>query len=316
MKIKTEVRIGLIVLITIAVVIWGINFLKGKNVLKRTDVYYAVFQDISGLKLSGSVLIRGMKVGVINDIDFYEDDYEKVLVALAINKGITIPKNSGIELFSSDIMGNKALRILPSLEKENARYGDTLRSSVAGDLVASIQSELIPFKDKAERAITSLDSLITSFNHIMDPDTRKKLQLSIGNLEASTSSLAKELAPGGKLQLTFNSLAGFTKTLSNNKERLDTLFANLEEISDSIASSNLKSTILNMNKTFEQTRILLTGINEGKGSMGLLATNDSLYNNLASASANLSNLLDDLNKNPKRYVHFSIFGKKDKPDSK
>jgi phospholipid/cholesterol/gamma-HCH transport system substrate-binding protein len=316
MKIKTEVRIGLIVLATIAVVIWGINFLKGKNVLKRTDVYYAVFHDISGLKLSGSVFIRGMKVGVINNIDFNENTYDEVLVAIAINKGITIPKNSTVQLFSSDIMGNKALRIFPSREKEDAKHGDTLVSSMEKDLIASLQSELVPFKEKAEKAITSLDSLLTAFNHVMDPSTQKKLQLSIGNLEESTNSLAKDLAPGGKLQQTFNSLAAFTKTLSDNKEKLNTVFANMEEITDSLANSNLKSTILNMNKTFEQTQILLSGINEGKGSLGLLATNDSLYNNLESASANLSSLLEDLNNNPNRYVHFSLFGKKDKTNQK
>jgi phospholipid/cholesterol/gamma-HCH transport system substrate-binding protein len=312
MKIKTEVKIGFIVLATIALVIWGINYLKGKNVLKRTDVYYAVFHDISGLKRSGSVFILGMKVGLINDIDFNKHGYDQILVAVAINKGITIPKNSSIELYSSDIMGNKALRIIPSQEKENATYGDTLVSSVEVDLITNLQSELAPFKEKAESAITSLDSLVTAFNHVMDPSTQKKLQLSIGNLTESTGSLAKQLAPGGKLQETINNLAAFTKILSDNKGKLNTLFANIEEITDSIAKSKLKSTILNMNKTFEQTQILLSGINQGNGTLGLLATNDSLYINLKSASANLSSLLDDLNKNPKRYVHFSIFGKKDK----
>jgi phospholipid/cholesterol/gamma-HCH transport system substrate-binding protein len=316
MKIKTEIRIGLIVLSTISLVIWGINFLKGKNVLKRTDVYYAVFHDISGLKLSGSVFILGMKVGVINNIDFNNHGYDEILVALAINKGLTIPKNSTIELYSSDIMGNKALRILPSREKENAKFGDTLVSSVQADLIASLQSELAPFKNKAESAISSLDSLVTAFNHVMDPATQKKLQLSIGNLSESTSSLAQQLAPGGKLQQTISSLATFTKTLSDNKEKLNSIFANMGEITDSIAKSNLKGTILNMNKTFEQTQILLSGINKGNGSLGLLVTNDSLYNNLKSASANLSSLLEDLNKNPKRYVHFSIFGKKDIPKQK
>jgi phospholipid/cholesterol/gamma-HCH transport system substrate-binding protein len=312
MKIKTEVRIGFIVLATIALVIWGINYLKGKNVLKRTDVYYAVFEDIMGLKLSGSVFIHGMKVGVINDIDFNEDSYDKITIAIAVNKGITIPKNSSVELFSSDIMGNKALRILPSRENKNAQIGDTLVSSVALDLVASLQSELLPFKEKAESAIANLDSLIIAFNNILDPATQKKLQLSIANLTESTGSLAKQIGPGGNLQQTISNLTAFSKTLSDNKDKLQAVLENMEEITDSVARSNLKSTILYMEKTFEQTHALLSGINEGKGSMGLLATNDSLYKSLASASANLSILLEDLNKNPKRYVHFSIFGRKDK----
>ncbi len=316
MKISTEAKIGFIVLATIALVIFGINYLKGKNVLKRTDVYYAVFNDIFGLKQSGNIYISGMKVGVINDIDFNRHKYNEILVALAVNKGITIPKNSVIELFSADLMGNRALRILPSSEKAAASYGDTLSSRVELDMLSSLKEELTPLTDEAKRAMISLDSLISALNSILDPNSQIKLRQIISALQESTSSLAVQLKPEGKLSQTIDNLEAFTKILSNNKEKLNTVFLNMQEITDSVAKSNLKNVISNMDKTFNQTQQLLLGINEGKGSLGLLATSDSLYNNLESATANLAILLDDLKNNPKRYVHFSIFGNKDKKQSK
>ena len=311
MKIKSEIKIGFIVLATILLVIWGINYLKGKNVLKRTDVYYVVFQDISGLKQSGSVYIHGMKVGLINNISFNTEGFDRIEVAFGVNKDIKIPKNSTIELYSSDLMGNKALRIIPSDSKDLANLGDTLIGSVEMDLFAGIQAKLAPLTEKAADAIESLDSLMISFNEILDPETQKKLRSSISNLEETTGSLASQLSKDGKLNQTLINLEGFSKTLNENKTKLSSIFANMENITDSIAKSNLKSALLNMNKTFDQTQLLLSRINEGEGTLGLLTTNDSLYNNLKDASANLSILLNDLNENPKRYVHFSIFGKKD-----
>lgn len=312
MKIRTEVKIGFIVLATILLVIYGINYLKGKNVLKRTDVYYAVFKDISGLQLSSPIFISGMKIGLINDIDFPEDRYDRIQVAMAINKGIKIPENSIVELYSSDIMGNKALRIIPSSEKALASYGDTLDAIVQMDIISNLQSQLDPFKEKISVTLSGLDSLLKALNNVLTPASQKNLQLMISNLEESTGSLNAQLGKGGKLQQTIDNLNIFSKMLSDNKDRLNTVFQNVEEITDSIAVSNLKSAIANLDQTLDQTRKLMSSINQGEGSLGLLATNDSLYKNLESATSHLSILLEDLEKNPKRYVHFSIFGKKDR----
>ena len=311
MKIRTEVKIGIIVLSTILLVIWGINYLKGKNILKRTDVFYAVFHDISGLKQSGSVFINGLKVGLINTIEFTENNYNEILIAFSVNEGIDIPQNSVVEIYSADLLGNKALRIIPGDAQLLASHGDTLSSSTVPDMISGLMDQLKPFTDNASNALVSLDSLITAFNKIMDPSIQQKLRQSISNLERTSGSLANQLSAEGKLNLTLTNLEAFSKTLSDNKEKLNDIIANLEGISDSVARSNLKSALLNMNQTFNQAQLMLSEINAGKGSLGLFATSDSFYNNLNNASKNLSLLLEDLNENPKRYVHFSIFGKKD-----
>jgi phospholipid/cholesterol/gamma-HCH transport system substrate-binding protein len=314
MKAKTEVKIGIIVLLTIALVIWGINYLKGRNVLKRSDVYYAIYDDVNGLKTSGSVILSGFKVGMINTIEFIDGRLDKVIVGFVVNSSFNIPKNSIAQIYSTDIMGNKVIRIIPSGEKEFCQIGDTLPSSIDIDLITKVGNQISPLIESANKAVLGIDTLVNSINHILDPATQLKLKSALVNLEITTESLSRQLSPGGKLDKTFTSLQTFTTMLDSNKDKLSTVFSNLENITDSIASANLSQTISNINSTFGQSAALLEKINKGEGSLGLMASSDSLYNNLISASSNLTLLLKDMNEHPKRYVHFSVFGKKDKKE--
>jgi len=311
MKIKTEVKIGVIVLSTIALVIWGINYLKGQNVLKRTDVYYAVYDDVAGLKMSGSVVLSGCKVGLVNSIGFMDSKLDKVIVGFYVNSEFKLPKNSIAQIYSSDLLGTKVIKIIPSDEKEYAQIGDTLLGNIDSDMMAKLQEQITPLVETSTNAILGIDTLVTSINQVLDPVTQQKLKEALISLESTTTSISRQLSPGGNLDKTFNSLQAFTKMLDANKDKLSSAFANLESITDSVASANLTQTLDNINATFAQSQILLEKINKGEGSIGLLATNDSLYNNLVSASGNLAALLEDMNQHPKRYVHFSIFGKKD-----
>jgi phospholipid/cholesterol/gamma-HCH transport system substrate-binding protein len=314
MKFKTEAKIGIIVLSTIALVIWGINFLKGRNVIKRSDVYYAIFDDVAGLKMSGSVTLSGFKVGMINSIDFMDGRLDQLVVGFVVNSSYEIPRNSIAQIYNNDILGSKVIRIIPSDEKEFCQYGDTLLGNIDPDMISKIQDQINPLVETTNNAILGIDTLITSINQILDPVTQKKLQSAIINLESTTASISKQLSPGGKLDKTFTSLQAFTFMLDINKDKLSNAFANLENITDSIANANLTQTISNINATFTQSQILLGKINNGEGSIGLLATNDSLYNNLVTASGNLSILLEDMKQHPKSYIHFSVFGKKEKKD--
>lgn len=309
-KIKTEAKIGIIVLITIALVIWGINFLKGKNILKRSDVFYTVFEDIQGIDVSAPVMISGYQVGLINNISFAEGELDRLIIAFTVDHKFDIPEKSVVELFSADLLGTKALRIIPSSESNFHHYGDTLVSSTEKDMISQLSTEFIPLKEKAESAIVEIDSLIASLNFVLDKETSMNLKASISNLNKVSSDLSKQMEPGGDLQRTFSSLNQFTRMLSDNRQKLDTVFANMESISDTLAKADVANMINSINKTFEETSLLLQNINEGEGSLGLLASNDSLYLNLNSSIQSLDVLLKDLNKNPKKYVHFSVFGRK------
>ncbi len=309
-KLNTEAKIGIIVLITIAVVIWGINYLKGKNVLKRSDVYYAVYEDIQGIDISAPVLINGYKVGLINNIKFSGESLNDIIIAFTVDHNFDIPENSIVELHSADLLGTKALRIIPSQSENYHEHGDTLISSTEKDMISSLSDELLPLKTRAESAIEEIDSLINSLNFILDSSTASDLKQSINNLNILSEDLSRQTKPGGDLDKTFQSLRDFSGMLSNNSDKLDTVFTNFQNISDSIAKANVGHLLASINNTFTETSELLKKINAGEGSLGLLASNDSLYNNLNSSIESLDALLMDLNENPGRYVQFSIFGGK------
>lgn len=309
-KLNTEAKIGIIVVITIAVVIWGINYLKGKNVLKRSDVYYAVYEDIQGIDVSAPVLINGYKVGLINNIKFSRESLNEIIIAFTVDHNFELPENSIVELHSADLLGTKALRIIPSQSENYHKYGDTLISTTEKDMISSLSEELIPLKSRAESAIEEIDFFISSLNSVMDSSTTGHLKQTIHNLNTISADLSRQTKPGGNLDKTFQSLKDFSTMLSENSEKLDTVFTNFQEISDTIAKADVGRMLSSIDKTFSETSELLKKINSGEGSLGLLATSDSLYTNLNSSIESLDALLKDLNENPGRYVQFSVFGGK------
>lgn len=311
MKIKTEAKIGFIVLTTILLVYWGINYLKGSNILKNTNGFYAVYNDVQGLSPTAPVLLNGFKIGIVSDIYLEESSLSDIIVSFTIEHKYNIPSGSTIELFSADMLGTKALQILPSSNSEYHEYGDTMISSIKLDLISSLTEEIMPLKITAENVLMHIDSVVSSLDIILNEDTRVNIQESIANFKSSSEALDKQLN-SEDLERMMHSLAEFSKTLDKNKESLDTILDNMKNISDSIASANIQELLISVNNTFRNTNELLETINKGEGSIGQFAQNDSLYNNLNASLESLDLLLEDLKENPKRYVQFSIFGGKDK----
>jgi len=312
MKLKTEAKIGIIVIATIALVIWGINFLKGRNILKRSDVFYSTYNNVNGLGLSSPVTLNGYKVGLINNISFKKGSLNEIVVAYTVAHEFDIPKGTIAEIYSADITGTKAIRLLPANAKEMHHFGDTLISAIQLDMIESLKAEFLPLKDKLESLTANIDTVVIAAKGVFDSTSSHKLKLAIDDFSEISSELNNKLSDGGSLDVAFKEFSKFATTLSNNREKMDTIFQNMAYISDSIAKSNVHETINSMNKTLTETHLLLEKVNNGEGSLGLMASSDSLYLHLSSASKNLDLLLEDLREHPKRYVHFSVFGKKDK----
>lgn len=311
MKIKTEVKIGFIILTTILLVVWGINYLKGRDILKKTNSFYVVYNDVQGLSPTAPVLLNGYKIGMISDIYFNESSLSDIIVSFNIEHRFKIPKGSTIELFSADLLGTKALRVLPSLSTDYYEYGDTMKSAIKLDMISSLTEEILPLKAITENVLIHIDSLVSSLGIILNADTRVNIQESIANLKSSTDALDKKLN-SKELEIMMQSFAEFSKTLADNKGNIDSTLNNFKNISDSIASANIKELLASVNSTFLSTNELLETINRGEGSLGQFAKNDSLYLNLNASLESLDLLLEDLKENPGRYVQFSIFGKKSK----
>ena len=312
MKLTSEAKIGIIITIAIAATIWGLNFLKGRNLLTATDSYYAVFSEIGGLEKNSKIYINGYRVGQVGEIIFNNAEGGSLTVILEIQKNFQVPLNSKAVLYDSDFMGTKAIEIDLSSEVGSHEPGDTLAALIKFGLTQQLEKQLLPVKDKAESLIVTVDSLLSALEYVFDRESGDKLKASIANLESSLSGVEVMVGESGKLTLMITHLESITGNLKDHNNQLSAAMRNLESITDSIARSELRSTINNANLTLMQTHQIMEKINQGEGTMGMLVNNDTLYHNLESLSGELGSLLKDLQENPKKYINVSVFGRSGK----
>jgi phospholipid/cholesterol/gamma-HCH transport system substrate-binding protein len=309
MKISREFKIGLVALVAVALAIWGINFLKGINILTPTEKYYAVYGNVKGLIESAVVNLNGYKVGNVSAIQFEENNLGKIVVEISLGKKIKLPRNTKIVLRSGSLIsGSKDVDLMLGDGPGYYEPGDTLPSSVQVELADYID----PIRAQVESLVRSVDTVMVSLNKLMDNETRKNLKGTIANLNSATQSLRLSLQPNGSLSSSFSNLSSVTDNLKKSNEDISRLLQNFAAVSDSLKQSDLKKLITHADETFAKTSELFGKINEGQGTAGQLVVNDSLYNNLNSAVASLDSLLIDLKDHPGRYVRVSVFGKKEK----
>lgn len=310
MKFNREFKIGLIAVITIAVFIWLFNFLKGKNVLSSANYYYAVYDDIGGLEEASPVYYKGYKVGIVENINFLENHPDKLLVEFTVDNNVKIPTKSKAVIYGADLLGTKAIKLVFTNEKKFHQKKDTLITALEGDLQTRLSNEIMPLKDKAENLISNIDSIV----HVVN-NSRSSLHHLIVNLENSSEDLEYLMeSEKDRLSAIVGNAKSITDNIENNNEQISTILNNFANVSDSLAAANFKQTLNKAEETLSALSDITNKINKGEGSIGLLVNNDSLYNNLNTLSYDLDQLIIDLNENPKRYVHFSLFGKKNKEE--
>jgi phospholipid/cholesterol/gamma-HCH transport system substrate-binding protein len=315
-KLSKEVKTGLLVTGAIAALLWGMNYLKGYDLLSDDSKFFAVYSNVDGLVPSSDVVLNGVKVGMVQNIQFTPDNSGRIVVDLVIKSDVFISKTSVARIISTDLLGSRGVSIVLDPNGARAEDGDTLASEVQTNLA----DQLSPVKDKAESLIQTLDSLAYSINLIVSPANRKSLDASfvnldktLANLESVTGSLDKMVSSDqGKLKKMIDNLESITSNIKNNNEALASALQNIEKITDSLAASNLTSTVNNANSTLSQTASIMEKINKGEGTIGMLINNDSLYRALEQSAVDLDKLLIDLRENPKRYVHISVFGSRSK----
>lgn len=309
MKVTREFKIGFVALLAIALAIWGINYLKGINVFKSTDHYFAVYGNVKGLIENAAVYLNGYKVGNVSKIEFDENDVNRIVVEVSLEQKVKLNKNTTLVLRSASLIsGTKDLDLVLGSGPGFCESGDTLNALVEVALTDYID----PIRSKVESLVTSIDALMVSLNDLMDPVTRKNLQGTIANLNSATASLKLSLQPSGSLSQSLGNITQITENLKKSNEDISSMLKNFAAVSDTLKQANLKALIEHADKTFAQTAELFAMINKGEGTAGQFVVNDSLYNNLNNALASLDSLLIDLREHPKRYVHLSVFGKKDK----
>ncbi len=307
MAISREVKTAGLVIIGLVLIIFLFNYLKGQNLLDSSRKFYAVFDNVEGLETSAPVTINGFIVGRVQDIAFMPDTEGKLKVMLLLEDDFQFSTNSRVELYENGLIGGKALAIWPAFDDANiAQSGATLESTVKPGLSELLNQKLTPLQEKIETMMVSADSVLKNINDVFDEQTKANLRSSISQLNSTISSF-KDTSE------SINSLIADNETkLDQTLTNVDQVSGNLARISDSLASTNLAQTIGNLEQTIGNFDQILSDIDDGKGSIGKLLKDEGLYNNLEGASKQLEQLLQDMKLNPKRYVHFSLFGKRPK----
>jgi len=295
-----EVRVGLMVVIAIFVLYFGLNFLKGIDVFSPVNEYYATYENVDGLVPSSPVLIKGFKVGQVEEVKYDFTKKTPFVVRISVSKDIKLPKGATVELFDNGLMGGKAVQIVyEPLQADAVVYasGDTVASSVGTGLMAQVAGDLMP---QIKSMTLQADSLLRTLRKVMES---KEVSNSLVSIESTTSNLAET---SGKLKnLMQNDVPKVLKDVN-------IITADLKKVSGNLSTVDFAATFASINQTIANLNLLTTKMNSSEGSMGLLINDKRLYNNLASTAESADKLLIDLKASPKRYVHFSLFGKKEK----
>ena len=306
MKISYEIKTAVLVLLGILMFIIGFSYLKGNHVFISDRTFYAIYDDVEGISKGTPVTISGFNVGSIQNIEFFNDS-EKLLVKFRVENKINFSKNSIAQIYETGLIGGKALAVItkPGIV---AKSGDTLSSAIAPGLTELVNDKLSPLQEKIESTFVSADSLLIAINNILDNQTQSNIKNTFDDLSETVENVKFSTS---KFE---NLLAENENKISNIINRIDITSSNLSNFSNSFA--DLEKTIENFSKTSDNLNLILSEISSGNGTFNKLIFDDSIVNSLNSASENINLLLEDLRLNPKRYVHFSLFGKKNKPYEK
>lgn len=315
MKKYKSILIGVSFLLAIAFFVWGFNFLKGRDIFNKQTIYYAKYAEVSGLTVANPVMINGLKTGMVNKIYFDPDMSGNIIVEFIVRNNLPIPSNTVARIFSSDLMGSKAVEFKLGDSPEIAQNGDTLKSSMEASLMQEVNAQVQPIKLKAENLLSSIDSLVVIIQAVLNENARENLTASFtslrqtfANLEATTSNI-DTLVEGETQRISgiISNIDSLSLTLKENRKSFGSIITNFETISDSLVKADIPGTFNRANRTLDNLDSILSLINRGEGTVGMLMHNDSLYIELTKSAEELNKLLEDIRLNPKRYVKFSLF---------
>jgi phospholipid/cholesterol/gamma-HCH transport system substrate-binding protein len=317
MKIRKEVKIGITVVVAVAFLIYGVNYLKGIDLFKKRREFIAVYSDINGLVVPSPVIVSGMKVGQVTEITFIEHD--KIIVKFSIdNKSVVFPKDSRAIIFNADLLGTRAIDIKYGKSDKMAQPGDTLVSDRQVSMQEKIDAQIAPLKFKIESLLGSLDTLTEGISGVIG-GSKDKLKIAIDNfattgknLSEFTTRLNQMVDETGKITATINKIDNIVGNIQKSNNQITKVINNTAAITDTISHLELTQTINKINKTMAGINSVLESVNKGEGTLGSLIKNDSLYKELVKTNDELNRLLENIREHPNRYVHFSVFGRKDK----
>ena len=307
MKLTNEIKAALIIIGGIFLFLLGFNFLNGTSLLKRENIQYAVYDNVEGLQIGTKVTVNGLIVGKVATIDFLPNS-AKILVSFTLRNDVQFSSNSVAELYEASLIGGKSIAIIPDYSSAiMLQDGDTLKTAVKPGLTDVVNQQIAPLQQKLERVLVNADSLFTGINTVLNQEGKDNLSTTLADLSKTIKRINGVAASLD--QLLDSQDENLTTTLDNFAK----ISSNVNELTDSLARSNIKQTLVAFEKTVNRLNGILLDIEQGKGSMGKLIKDESVYDNIQATTKEIELLIKDLKEHPKRYVHFSLFGKKETP---
>ena len=307
MNISREVKTGLLAVVAIALLIFGYSFLKGNNLLNNDRTYYAIYDNVEGLSPGSNVTINGLVVGKVLSIDF-ADSRGDLLVTFNVQNDFQFSTSSKAQIYGGGLIGGKNLSIVPDYEQgETAQSGDTLEGTIDKGIFELVNERLTPLQAKVEEVINSTDSVLVGVSDVLDQKTRKNLRETIAQISETATNFNQASQNLNKL------LADNDQKLTRTFTNLDEMSANFNKVSDSLAKVDINALVLRMESVLADFESISSKIENGEGTLGQFINDDQMYNNLERATKQMEELMQDIKLNPKRYVHFSVFGKNPGP---
>ena len=311
MKLRNEYQIGIAVLVTFIVLILGINFLKGKTFFSGQKTYYAIYDDVTGMHESSYIYVNGMKAGHVVKISPMTRKNDKFLVELSVDKNIDIPKDSRLTLFSAGLMSGQALRIDLGKSMVFLQAKDTIQ----GGIEKGLTDEIAPMGETLSSILKRIDTLTNTLNRTIDEQAKQNIQLTLTNINQISQRLNNVAMnvdnlvskDKDKLDRIVSNVESITRNLVDNNQAISNIISRFDNISSDIEKQNIGSTLAKVKTSLESINSMLNKIEKGEGNIGMLLSDEGLYRNITSAAKDLDELILDLKKNPKKYIHVSVF---------
>tara|TARA_B100000767_G_scaffold273400_1_gene303380 strand:+ start:1893 stop:2837 length:945 start_codon:yes stop_codon:yes gene_type:complete len=307
LKLTNEIKAALFVLLGVFLFLIGFNFLNGTSLFKSEKNLYAIYDQVEGLQSGTRVTVNGLSVGKVSSIDFLPNS-NKILVKFTVRNDLNFSKNSIAEIYEAGLIGGKSIAIIPVLDGYRILIsGDTLVSRTKPGLTDVVGSEIAPLQKKLKQILVNADTLISSLNTVLDYKAQLGLNKALSEVSITVSNLNSISNSLSKILVTQES--NINQTINNFSQAS----ANINQISDSLSQTDLKALVSEIKNTATTLNSILKSIESGEGTFGKLMKDEGLYNNLEASTKEVQLLIKDLKEHPKRYVHFSLFGKKEAP---
>ena len=304
MRLSKEIKAAFFVLSTILLFIFGFNYLKGSSILDKQKTIYAVYDEVDGLLVGANVMINGLSIGNVTELDFLPNS-TKILVTLKVKDKLNFSSKSTASIYETGVLGGLAISIEPVFERESiVKTGDTLMSSVRPGLTELINRQIEPLSRQLQSTITSVDSIFTGASNVLNRQTQEEIKESISVLTSAINAINNSSV------IIEETLTSKNTQINNAIDNFEKISSNLSNVSDELNSFGLTSLLSNLEVSVDGISSIVDKLDSDDSTLGKLINEDEVYDNLNSSIESLNILINDIKTNPKKYVHFSVFGRK------